>query len=132
MLGIYKASNRGRHSILNTNAKLQIKIPVRTLDDLTRESGENINSWSLVKIDVEGYEGFVIEGARESLPRIETLVMEFSPALQKGEGVDPALTLRALRPHFSRLYRIDKSGLVKISADDCLGSENLMELILER
>jgi FkbM family methyltransferase len=132
MLGLYKPSNRGRHSILNTNAKLQIKIPVRALDDLTRESGENIKSWSLVKIDVEGYEGFVIEGARESLPRIETLVMEFSPALQKGEGVDPALTLRALRPHFSRLYRIDKSCLVKISADDCLGSENLMELILER
>src|SRR6202142_2416350 len=73
MLGLYKASNRGRHSILDTDAKARIHVPVRTLDDVARNSGKNVSSWSLVKIDVEGYEGFVLDGAREILPRIETL-----------------------------------------------------------
>jgi len=83
MLGLYKPSNRGRHSLLETDAKSQIKVPVRTLNEIARTSGKNVRSWSLVKIDVEGYEGFIIDGARETLPRIETLVMEFSPALLK-------------------------------------------------
>src|SRR3984957_2468895 len=38
MLGLYKPSNRGRHSLLNSNAKSRIKVPVRTLDDVVRNS----------------------------------------------------------------------------------------------
>jgi hypothetical protein len=40
------------------------------------------------------------------LPRIEALVMEFSPALLKNAGGDPASTLRILTGCFSRIYRI--------------------------
>jgi hypothetical protein len=85
-----------------------------------------------VKIDVEGYEGFVIEGATETLPRIETLVMEFSPALLKMTGRDPASTLHTLTDYFSRLYRVENAELVKVTAKDCLGSDNQMELVFER
>jgi FkbM family methyltransferase len=132
MLGLYKSSNRGRHSLLEKDAKSQIKVPVRTLDDVARNSGKNVGSWSLVKIDVEGYEGFVIDGARETLPRIETLVMEFSPAILKNAGGDPASTLHVLTGHFSRLYRMENADLVKIKAEDCLGSDKQMELVFER
>ena len=132
MLGLYKASNRGRHSLLHEDAKSRIKVPVKTLDEVVKSSGLNGSSWSLVKIDVEGYEGFVIEGAKEILPRIETLVMEFSLALLKKAGVDPALTLRALTGQFSRIYRIEKADLVKVTETDCLGSDNQMELVFER
>jgi FkbM family methyltransferase len=106
MLGLYKASNRGRHSLLEKGAKAQIEVPVKTLDEIASNSGKNVGSWTLVKIDVEGYEGFVIDGARETLPRIEALVMEFSPALLKNAGGDPASTLRILTGWFSRIYRI--------------------------
>ena len=132
MLGLYKPSNRGRHSILETDAESRIEVPVRTLDDLAKDSGTNIKSWSLVKIDVEGYEGFVIHGAKETLPRIETLVMEFSPALLKMAGQDPASTLDTLTTHFSQLYRIENTELVKVTAKDCLGSEKQMELVFDR
>jgi FkbM family methyltransferase len=132
MLGLYKPSNRGRHSILETNAKSRIKVPVRTLDDVAKNSGKNVSSWSLAKIDVEGYEAFVIDGANETLPRIETLVMEFSPALLKKAGGYPASTLHILSGHFSRIYRIENASLVKVTAQDCLGSDNQMELIFER
>jgi FkbM family methyltransferase len=132
MLGLYKPSNRGRHSILETDAKTRIRVPVRTLDDVARNSGKNVSSWSLAKIDVEGYEGFVIDGAKETLPRIETLVMEFSPALLKKAGGDPASTLHTLTGYFSRLYRIESAELVEVTAKDCLGSDNQMELVFER
>jgi FkbM family methyltransferase len=132
MLGLYKPSNRGRHSLLEKDAKERIKVPVRTLDDVARDSGINAGSWSLVKIDVEGYEGFVIDGAKETLPRIETLVMEFSPAILKNAGGDPASTLRVLTGYFSRLYRIEAVDLVKVTANDCLASDHQMELVFER
>src|SRR6202790_1051822 len=105
MLGFYKPSNRGRHSLLDRDAKSQIKVPVRTLDDIVRNSGTNVTSWSLVKIDVEGYESSVIDGATETLPRIETLVMEFSPALLKKAGADPAAILSIPTVRFSRIHR---------------------------
>ncbi|HEV7967927.1 MAG TPA: FkbM family methyltransferase [Candidatus Acidoferrales bacterium] len=132
MLGLYKASNRGRHSLLERDAKLQIEVPVRTLDDVARISGKNVTSWSLVKIDVEGYEAFVIDGAKETLPRIETLVMEFSPALLKNAGGDPASTLRILSGCFSRVHRMERADLVKVTTEDCLGTNSQMELVFER
>jgi FkbM family methyltransferase len=132
MLGLYKPSNRGRHSLLEKDAKSQVKIPVRILDDVARNSGKNVGSWSLVKIDVEGYEGYVIDGAKETLPRIETLVMEFSPAILKNAGGDPASTLHILSGYFSRFYRIENADLVKVTAKDCLGSGRQMELVFER
>jgi len=132
MLGLYKASNRGRHSIVDTNAKEQIKVSVRPLDDIVKNSGGDIKSWSLLKIDVEGYEGFVLDGAKETLSRIETLVMEYSPALLRAAGRDPAATLRTLTANFSRIHRIDGSGLIKVSAEDCLRSETQVELVFDR
>ena len=131
MLGLYKPSNRGRHSLLQKDAKSQVEVPVRTLDEIARTSGKNVSSWSLVKIDVEGYEGFVIEGASETLPRIETLVMEFSPSLLKNAGGDPASTLRILTGRFSRIYRIAKEDLVRVTPKECLESDDQMELVFE-
>lgn len=132
LLGLYKPSNRGRHSILETNVKSRIQVPVRTLDDLAKDSGTAGQSWSLVKIDVEGYEGFVIEGAKDTLPRIETLVMEYSPALLKKAGTDPASFLHTISTHFSRIYRVEATDLVKVSLEDCLASEAQVEMVFDR
>lgn len=132
MLGLYKPSNRGRHSLLQKDAKSRVEVPVMALDDLVKTSGKNVTSWSLVKIDVEGYEGFVIEGAKETLPRIETLVMEFSPALLKNAGGDPASILRNLTSSFSRIYRIENADLTRVAPEECLRSDDQMELVFER
>lgn len=131
-LGIYKPANRGRHSIVDTDAKPTIEVRVRTLDDLAKSSAGNVASWSLVKIDVEGYEGFVLEGAKQTLARMEILVMEFSPALLRKAGLDPASLLDKLSRIFSRIYRIDRTDLVPTSARDCLGNETQTELVFER
>jgi FkbM family methyltransferase len=132
MLGLYKAANRGRHSLLDTQAKSQIEVPVKTLDELVRNVVPNVKSWSLLKIDVEGYEGFVLDGAKETLPRVETLVMEYSPALLRAAGRGPAATLQMLTTHFSRISRIGIGGLLKVTAEDCLQDETQVELVFDR
>jgi FkbM family methyltransferase len=131
-LGLYKAANRGRHSILDADARSSVNVRVQTLDDLVKSSGSEVASWSLVKIDVEGYEGFVLAGAKETLRRMEALVMEFSPSLLNAAGLDPASLLGTLSGEFSRIYRIEPTELVLTSAGDCLGSDRQSELVFER
>ncbi len=132
MLGLYKASNRGRHSILVSGQKSAIEVPITTLDDLTRKSGTESKWWSLVKMDVEGYEGFVLEGAQRTLSRTEILVAEFSPTLLKLAGVDPAAIFDKLSTNFSRVSRIEGPDLVRVTARECLSSEKQVELVFER
>jgi FkbM family methyltransferase len=132
MLGLYKAANRGRHSLVATQAKNQIEVPIKTLDELARSAGPPGESWSLLKIDVEGYEGFVLDGAKETLPRVETLVMEYSPALLQSAGRDPAETLRFLCAHFSRISRIEAQDLVTVTPEECLRDEKQVELVFDR
>jgi FkbM family methyltransferase len=132
LLGLYKAANRGRHSLVDTAAKHRIEVPVKSLDELTRNARPNIASWSLMKIDVEGYETFVLDGAAETLSRVETMVMEYSPALLRAAGRDPAKTLQMLTSHFSRVSRIGTAGVVRVTAEDCLRDETQVELVFER
>jgi FkbM family methyltransferase len=132
LLGLYKPANRGRHSIVDADAKSRIQVTVKTLDALAKDSGSNGKSWALVKIDVEGYEAFVLEGAKETLPRVETLVMEFSPALLRKSGADPASVLRTLCAHFSQIYRIENTSLLRTTAEECLKDETQVELLFDR
>jgi FkbM family methyltransferase len=131
-LGLYKSINRGRHSMVDLDLKSIIEVPIRKLDDLTRKSGDGSDLWSLVKIDVEGYEAFVIDGAKETLSRTEILVIEYSPQLLRKAGVDPASLFEALSNHFSRIFRIENLDLVEVSVGDCLRSETQVELVFER
>jgi hypothetical protein len=85
-----------------------------------------------VKIDVEGYEGFVLDGAEETLSRIETMVMEYSPALLRAADRDPGATLQTLTAYFSQIHRIENDGLKKVTAEDCLRSETQVELVFDR
>ena len=65
-MGIYKPANRGRHSLVDLEScKEFIDVPVRRLDDLLKNSGAA--SWTLMKIDVEGFEPFVFAGAADTL-----------------------------------------------------------------
>jgi len=102
------------------------------LDEISSSSGASVQSWSLLKIDVEGYEAFVIDGAKETLSRVEALVMELSPAMLKKSGADPAAILGLLSGHFTRIYRIAATDMARVAVDDCLGSDQQTELWFER
>jgi FkbM family methyltransferase len=131
-LGLYKPANRGRHSMVDTNVKSTVDVPIRRLDDVIAESGYGDRSWSLMKIDVEGYEPFVLQGAEHTLSKTEMLVLEYSPHLWKQAGFDPASVFDALSSHFSRVDAIRNDGLVEISPQNCARSETQIDLLLRR
>ena len=132
LLGLYKPSNRGRHSLVAPNPKTSIQVRVRTLDELVKSSASHVRSWSLMKVDVEGYEGLMMEGAKETLSRTETLILEFSPDLLRMTGVDPSSLLRRLGAEFSHIHRAAVTELIPISLQDCLASDDQLELVFYR
>lgn len=132
-MGIYKAANRGRHSLVDlASCKSFIEVPVRRLDDLVRESAPGVASWALMKMDVEGYEPFVFEGAAETLSRTEALAMEYAPSYWKKVGVDPAAIFEKLSAHFSRIFQIQKMDLVEVTARECARSAVTLDLVFRR
>jgi FkbM family methyltransferase len=130
-LGIYKAANRGRHSLVELDSCNEfVEVPVRRLDDLLKNSG--VTSWTLMKIDVEGFEPFVFQGATETLACTESLALEYSPASWKKKQIDPATVFKNLAAHFSRIHRFHNLDLLPITAEECLHSDTILDLLLRR
>lgn len=130
-LGIYKAANRGRHSLVDLQScDTFIEVPVRRLDDLLKDS--RVERWSLLKIDVEGFEPSVFQGAPETLSRTETLAMEYAPLQWKSAGIEPRDVLQLLLASFSRIFRFQGLDLQSLSIEDCLQMNSVTELVLQR
>jgi FkbM family methyltransferase len=65
-----------------------IEVPVVTLDEYARRNG--IERIDVLKIDVEGHEAAVLEGARELLGRqaVGMVILELNPSLIEEQGAD--------------------------------------------
>jgi FkbM family methyltransferase len=61
-----------------------IKVPIALLDD----SAEELNNIALLKIDVEGYEKFVLEGAKKTLEKVRCIYFEVSEENFKNFGYE--------------------------------------------
>lgn len=130
-MGLYKAANRGRHSLIEMEGCEEfVSVPVHRLDDLL--NGASICRWSLMKLDVEGFEPFVFGGAAETLARTDSLALEYSPASWKKAKVDPADVFQSIGKHFSRIDRFQGLSLVATSVAECLRAEFTMDLLLRR
>jgi len=127
-MGIYKPANRGRHSLVDLNGCKQIvDVPVRKLDELL--CGEHVGSWALAKLDVEGYEPLVLQGAKQVLSRTEMLAMEFSPQLWNKLGSNPEYVLQDLMRHFHSVSRITATNIVPTTLDEVLSCNTIIDLI---
>ena len=61
-LNVYKKSNRGRHSLVGTASTHSLPVPIKTLDQLVESLLPPQSTIDFMKIDVEGYEPFVVRG----------------------------------------------------------------------
>ena len=74
----------GDHSVAETG----VEVAAVTIDDLVRD--ENVRTLSLIKIDVQGAEMLVLEGARETLTKMRpTLLIEVGDAQLRNFGPRP-------------------------------------------
>ncbi len=87
-----------------------------TIDEFI--SSNNIGRVDFIKIDVEGFENFVINGARHTLQQLQPImVIEIDNRYLKGKNTSEKILLTQLSMEFGyTLYRIDGINKIKITA----------------
>lgn len=94
--------------------KLGIEVPMRRLDDLLSGEARPIR---LLKIDVEGYEKFVLTGASDTLAKTEAIFIEMEPENFRVFGYGNEDVAEILSSRGFTLYDIDDAGrLVKMTS----------------
>jgi FkbM family methyltransferase len=86
----YKTANRGRHSLAVDHGHGSRSVSVTDLDGALKGLGLAGRDVALIKIDVEGYEPAVIEGAKDTLTRSAAIILEYSPDLSRAGGLSTA------------------------------------------
>ncbi|HEV2147383.1 MAG TPA: FkbM family methyltransferase [Longimicrobiaceae bacterium] len=92
-----------------------LRVPVRRLDDCLDEWG--VRSVDLIKLDVEGHEAHVLEGAAGALEtgRVRAVLCEFNDHWLRQQGSSP----RALHDTLVRAGFVDQEGVPDFGADGC-------------
>lgn len=130
-LNMYGKRNLGRHSLLKVRSEQSIDVVVSTIDELIEECFPDIPSFSLIKIDVEGYETFVIRGAKKTLLKTRALALEFNPNSQQINEAQAHDFFASLGDIFGKIYEIDR-GLREISISECVAAKGQLNLIFEK
>ncbi len=77
----YKDSNNGRHSLIpGDDIAGSVTVPLDTLAHFWEAQGLGAARIAFMKVDVEGFEYFVLKGAGDLLRRCDNLLLEYSPA----------------------------------------------------
>ena len=103
--------NRGDNRLYeNELCSDSYEVEVVTVDALLGELG--ISSVDVVKIDVQGYEGRVLEGMRQTLDRSPkvTILMEFWPHGLRCSGTQPDELLRSLEKMGFQMCEVRSNG----------------------
>jgi FkbM family methyltransferase len=90
-------------------------VEVAPVDSILSDSG--VGSVDLVKMDVQGFEGQVLAGMRETIRRARNLIIlsEFWPHGLRSAGTDPKALLAGLEAQGLRLYELmHDGGLAKL------------------
>lgn len=91
-----------------------LEVPVRTLDAVIAEALPTGGTIDLLKIDTEGYEKFVFEGAGATLARTACIYFESSPPHCRRYGYEPEVVPQMLRDSGFTIYQ---TGAVAITTD---------------
>jgi FkbM family methyltransferase len=126
----YCSTNFGRHNLLTDYGYGSRLVPVMDLDSALDMLGLGDRRVLVLKIDVEGYEPAVIEGATRTLARTDAVVLEYSPDLGKAGGLSAEAMLDRLQatgfiPH----WFVDGHRVAAISMDDLRRVAGQMDVI---
>jgi len=126
----YGRNNFGRHSLAADHGQGSRTVPVTDLDGALAALGLGERPVSLIKIDVEGYEPAVIDGAMKTLQRTDGLILEYSPDLSAAGGLSTAAMMARLRDAgFSPFVLWPAGGTVRIDVSELDGFPGSLDVI---
>lgn len=116
----YKSSNFGRHSAVVDHGYGSRTVPMIDLDSALAEMQFGDRAIAALKIDVEGFEPAVIEGAPETLKRTDVVLLEYSPEVSRrlGAFVIDDMFKRLQNANFSPFALRVGGGVVQIGIDE--------------
>jgi FkbM family methyltransferase len=112
------ASNLGKHSILPEAAdeSIAVEVPCTTLDTFVRSN--HVDRLDVLKLDVEGAEGLVIDGGWSAIERFRPIVfLEFTPEWLRKTGTAPEALLRRFIAIGYTIGLIDAQGHEVVEVD---------------
>lgn len=126
----YRSTNLGRHSLLTDygyGSRLVLQVD---LDSALQAYGLHDRRVLVLKIDVEGYEPAVIEGAAHTLARTDAVALEYSPDIGQDRGLSAGnmvdrLAAAGLTPH----RFVDDHRLVAMTIADLQQATGQMDVI---
>jgi FkbM family methyltransferase len=120
---IYLSRKIGHHSAASANAHgstLGISVPLVSLDAYTRSAG--LEPPDIIKIDVQGYDGFVLRGARDILRYARpALFVEYAPLHLENCGFGRADFLDLVFSSYPHVFLLHKNKVRRCTKEDVLG-----------
>jgi FkbM family methyltransferase len=127
----YKHSNNGRHSLLGeSDGRDTLRVRIRTLAGFWQEQGLGERALRFMKIDVEGFEYFVLRGAGALLERCAQLILEYSPDGLQCAGLKPADLTALLASSSFKLQVFTRAGLEPIRLEALHSLQTQHDLLL--
>ncbi len=126
----YKGSNFGRHSIVADYGFGSRAVPLTDLDSALTRMQFGSQRIVALKIDVEGYEPAVIEGASQTLARTDVIVTEYSPDLSRAGALSSNDMMERLHnAGFTPFVLRRTGGTVRIDIAELRGLEGSIDVI---
>ncbi len=110
--------NRGDNRLYpNDLCDSSYEVEVDTVDAMLRDTG--VERVDLIKIDVQGFEGHVLRGMRQTIRRPDPLILltEFWPFGLRSAGTSPEDLLIELEFAGLRLYELTEKGRLELLTD---------------
>jgi FkbM family methyltransferase len=129
----YKPSNLGRHSLIADYGRGTKLVPVRDLDGALDNLHLGDRRIVALKIDVEGYEPAVIDGASRALIRADVVVLEYTPTLSRDGGLSVDRMIDRLHRCGFKAFALDEAGsLTPLEPEWLRAFEGQMDVIWTR
>jgi FkbM family methyltransferase len=127
----YKACNNGRHTLLSGNTSGGIvRVPVETLSSFWERHELGARPIRLMKVDVEGFEYFVLRGAGALLRRCACLLLEYNPESLPGAGLKSQLLIDLLAATGLTPHAFVGDYPVPVTFPELLASTSQRDLLL--
>lgn len=128
-LYLYGTKNLGRHSLLPINQGQSVEVKTVAMDALLTGRGYRFEQVKFIKMDVEGYELFVLKGMPRLLQSVPLIFMEYSPETMRRNQIDPCELLRLMSHNGFSPHTAEREELQPLLLSDLEISKVSQDLI---